>query len=66
MRDDDLKTAARPILHPIEVLLDCDGQAGRQRAVDAIAPAVVLRIRVVGIEQHALARTESLLREPGI
>ena len=46
------------------ILFDRDGQPGRQRTVDAIAPAVVLRIRVVGIEQHALAGTESSLREP--
>src|SRR5262249_758200 len=66
VRDEDLETAARSILSPIEVLLDRDGQASRKRTVDAIGPAVVLRIRIVGVEQHALAWTETLLREPGI
>jgi hypothetical protein len=65
VRDDDLESAARWILLPVQVLLYGDGQPRRQRAGDAIGPAAVLWICVVGVEQHPLPGAEPARRERG-
>ena len=40
---------------PHEILFDGEWRTGGERAIDAIVPAALIRIRVVRIEEHTLA-----------
>ena len=54
VRDDDTAFAGGAIDVPGEVLLDTDGEAEGERALDAVGPLALVGVAVVGVQERAV------------
>ena len=56
MGDDRMRGRRRSGRPPDEILFDGERRARGERAIDAIGPATLIRVRVVRVEEHVFAR----------